>query len=182
MFRFRCRLVFLLFIVIGRLFRFRLRRLLGGRRSLLLLRLLLLTLRLGGWGVLEYLVAQDDLRARTRVDGLMGDGLEPARRVGVRAAPLLVQDVLERALVDARREQVGQGQALADQESVDQKVLLDHIGRLVELLEGFLARALVVLDAAQWAEEVAACRGENFRVDEGHPAQDGGIVLLRFAE
>lgn len=151
---------------------------LGGGLGLLGLGLLLLLWGLVGDGLLD----EVELVGNVRVDGLVGDGLEPAGGVGVAAAPLLVEEELETAGDEAGSEDIGEGEALADEVGVDEEVVLEGLDGLEGGLLAVLDVLLVVRVTADEGAEPSTESGEDLGVGVGHPSQDGGVVLLGLAE
>lgn len=153
---------------------------LGGSLGLLLLGLLL-GCSLGG-NVLDGLVDEVELSSDLSVAGDVVDGLVPTGDVGVLRSPCLVEEVLEAAGEDAGSEDIGKSQTLADEIGVCKKVLLEDL----DGLEGGSSRVinvlLVVGVAAENGAEPATERGEDLGVGEGHPSQDGGVVLLGLSQ
>jgi hypothetical protein len=115
-------------------------------------------------------------------DGLCGDSLIPADSVGILATPLLVEESFEAALQEGGGEEIGEGEALTNEVCVDKEMLFDDVDGLEGGCLGVLDRLLVVgckaLDGAEPVSEI----GEDFLVGEGEPFEDGGVVLLGFAE
>jgi hypothetical protein len=172
-----------------------LERVLGLRSGLgLLFLLLLLGLRgslgllllgsglLLGWHVLDGLLDELELVDDGSDDGLVANGLVPTSDVGVLCPPLLVEEELEATAEDAEGEDVSEGDALANEVGVDQEVLLEDADGLEGSLLGVLNVLLVVGVAALERTEPATKRGEDLLVGEGHPPQDGGVVLLGLAK
>ena len=169
----RCWLVLLLIllVVLGGL----LRR--GG--CWLLLLGLLLWLRFLLWGhVWDGLLDEVELARNVLVDGLVGNRLVPSRDAWVRCTPLLVEEELEATRDDAGSEEVGESEALADEVGVDHEVVLEdlevHLGRLHVVFHVLLVEGVAADQRAEPATEV----WEELGVGEGHPAEDGGVVLL----
>ena len=104
-------------------------RSLGLRGGLRLLLLLLTTLLLGR-NVLQCLGDELELASDSGVAGLVADGLVPTGDVGVRVTPLLVEEVLEATGDDAGDEEVGEGEALADEVGVCKEVLFKDVDSL----------------------------------------------------
>ena len=151
---------------------------LGGLLGLLSLGGSLLLGRVVGDGLLDELELLGDIR----VDGLVGDGSEPTGDVGVVAAPLLVEEVLEATGDDAGSEDVGKSEALTNEVGVDEEVVLEGTDGLGGGLLGILDGLLVVGVTANQRAEPATESGEDLSVGEGHPSEDGGVVLLGLAE
>lgn len=152
---------------------------LGGGLGLLLL--LLLALLLGG-DVLQRLGDELKLAGNSAVAGLVADSLVPSGDIGVGIAPLLVEEVLEAAGNDAGGEQVGESQALTNEVCVCHEVLLKDVDGLESGLLRILDVLLVVGVAAKNGAEPATEGAEDLSVGEGHPSQDGGVVLLGLSE
>lgn len=150
----------------------------GGSRlgSLLLLgggsRLGLLRGGVGEGGGLEEL----KLGGGSSPDGLVDDGFIPSSGVGVLLAPILVEEELEATGDDAGGKQISQGDALADEVGVVEKVLLNGGENLEGGLLGIINRLLVVASTAQKREVPGAQGREDLGVEEGHPPQDGSIT------
>lgn len=149
--------------------------LLGG--GLLLGRSLLL-----GGNVLDGLVNELLLVRDSGPDGLVDNSLEPAGGGGVLGPPLLVEEVLEAAADHAGGEDVGKSEPLADEVGVDGQVLLEDLDGLEGSSLALLNSLLVVRGTADEGEEPASKLGEDLGVGKGHPAEDGGVVLLGLAE
>ena len=100
---------------------------LGSSLRLLLLLLLLLVLR-ASWGlVLKSLLGEDGVLDNSLVDVLADDGVEPTGDVGVVGAPLGVPEELETAGGNAGGEEIGKGEALANEVGVDEEVVLEDL-------------------------------------------------------
>jgi hypothetical protein len=144
----------------------------------LLLRLVGLLGRVGQSNGIEEI----NLLSNLREDRLAADSLEPSGDSRVLRAPLLVKEVLEATDGDGNREEIGKSDTLADKEGVVEEVLLDNGEVLLGSLDGIVDVLLVVrrlaLEGAEPSNEV----GKDLRVEEGHPLQDGSIVLLGLAE
>ena len=152
----------------------------SGLRLLLLLLLLLLG---ASWGlVLESLLGEDGVLDNGRVDVLGNDGSEPTGDVGVLGAPLRVPEELEAAGDDAGGEEIGEGEALADEVGVDEEVVLEDLDGGLGGLDGLVDALLVVGVTADQRTERGAKDREDLGVGEGHPAEDAGVVLLGLAE
>jgi hypothetical protein len=139
------------------------------------------SLLLGGL-VLDGLLDELELAGNSRVAGGVVDGLVPAGDVGVLGPPLLVEEVLEATGNDAGGEKVGKSQTLANEVGVGKEVLLDDVDGLEGGLGGVVDVLLVVGGTADDGAEPAAERSEDLGVGKGHPAEDGGVVLLGLAE
>jgi hypothetical protein len=134
------------------------------------------------WGILETFFDHDGLVDNSLVDRLIGDGLVPSCRIGILGAPLGVEDELEPTGHEAGDKEISKGNALANKEGVDKEMLFKDMDRFEGLLQVVVYGFLVVRVAAdQWAEVATEVR-ENFVIAIGHPAQDGGIVLLGLPE
>ena len=154
----------------------------GGRSGRLLLLLLLLVLR-ARWGlVLEGLLGEDGVLDNSGVDVLGNDGSEPTGNVGVLRAPLGVPEELEATGNNAGSEEVGKSEALADEVSVDEEVVLEDLDGGLGGLEGLVDALLVVGVTADQRTERGTKDREDLGVGEGHPAEDAGVVLLGLAE
>jgi hypothetical protein len=154
----------------------------GGSLGSLLLLLLLLVLRARRGLVLEGLLGEDGVLDNGGVDVLGNDGAEPTGDVGVLAAPLGVPEELEAAGDNAGGEEVGEGEALADEVGVDEEVVLEDLDGGLGGLEGLVDALLVVGVTADQGTERGAKDREDLGVGEGHPAEDAGVVLLGLAE
>lgn len=154
----------------------------GLRSSGLLLLLLLLVLRARRGLVVESLLGEDGVLDNGRVDVLGNDGAEPTGDVGVLGAPLGVPEELEAAGDDAGDEEVGKGEALADEVGVDKEVVLKDLDVGLGGLEVLIDALLVVGVTADQGTERGAKGREDLGVGEGHPAEDAGVVLLGLAE
>jgi hypothetical protein len=108
--------------------------------------------------------------------------LEPPRNGGVLCAPGPIQKEHEAAGDDADDEEIGEGEMVADEIGVDAEVVLHDLEALQRGIHALLDFLLVEGPAADERVEPAAERGEDLGVGEGHPPQDGGVVLLRVAE
>jgi hypothetical protein len=143
---------------------------------------------LGGIGLLggdvgqSRLVEELKLLGNGRIDGLVDDSLIPTGDVGVLLAPLSVEEVLETTGDQASTEQVGEGDAVTDEVGVAEEVLLNNGDGAKGLLGGVIDCLLVVRVLAEEGSEPATERREDLGVEEGHPLQDGGVVLLGLAE
>jgi hypothetical protein len=151
---------------------------LGGLLGLLSLGGSLLLGGLVGDGLLNEL----ELLGDVRVDGLVGDGGEPTGDVGVVAAPLLVEEVLEATGDDAGGEDVGKSEALTNEVGVGEEVVLEGTDGLGGGLLGILDGLFVVGVTANQRAEPATEGGEDLSVGKGHPSEDGSVVLLGLAE
>jgi hypothetical protein len=113
-------------------------------RLLLLLLLLVLVLR-ASWGlVLKSLLGEDGVLDDSLVDVLANDSVEPTGDVGVVGAPLGVPEELETAGDNTSDEEIGKGEALADEVSVDEEVVLEDLGVSLGGLEVVVNALLVV--------------------------------------
>lgn len=146
----------------------------GGRLGDHLLLLGLLGGNVGESGSVEEL----NLFSDSGVDGLVDNGLEPTSNVGIGLSPSLVVEVLEATSDDTSSEEIGKGDALANEVGVGQEMLLDNIdspsgklGRLIDVL-------LVVRDLAQKRAVPAGEAGKDLLVEEGEPLQDGSVTTL----
>lgn len=155
--------------------------LLGFLLGLLLSLLLRLVGLLGGVGQSNGL-EELDLLSNLREDGLAADSVEPSGDGRVLRAPVLVKEVLEATGGNGSSEEISEGDALADEEGVVKEVLLNNgevlLGSLDGLVNSLLIVGRVALEGAEPSNEVR----EDLRVEEGHPLQDGSIVLLGLAE
>ena len=151
----------------------------GGSRGGLLLGLLGL---LGGSVGQSNGLKELNLLSDIREDGLAADSLEPSGGSRVLLAPLLVKEVLEATDGNASSEKIGEGDALADEEGVVEEVLLDNGEVLLGSLDGIVDVLLVVGRLTLEGSEPSNEGGEDLRVEEGHPLQDGSIVLLGLAK
>ena len=147
----------------------------------LLLRLLLWLLVLLRWHIRDRLLNELQITRNLLVDRLRVDRLVPARDAWVRRPPLLVKEELEAARDDAGGEDVCEGEALADEIGVDHEVVLEDFEVGLGLLHVVFHVLLVEWVAADERTEPAAEVREELGVGEGHPAEDGGIVLLGLA-
>ena len=132
---------------------------------------------LQGW-----LINEVELTSNVGVDWLVVDSLVPTGDVGVLRAPCLVEEELEATGDERSAEKIGKSDALAREVSVVGKVGLDDRDNLKSLLLGLLDALLVVWDTSLERLEPAAKGWENLRVEERHPLQDRGIVLLGLAK
>ena len=108
----------------------------SGLGLLLLLLLLVLVLRASRGLVLKSLLGEDGVLNNSLVDVLADDGVEPTGDVGVVGAPLGVPEELETAGGNAGGEDVGKGDALADEVGVDEEVVLEDLDVGLGGLEG----------------------------------------------
>lgn len=155
----------------------------GSGRGGLLLGLLLGLLRLLGGSVGQSNGLEElDLLSNLGEDGLAADSVEPSGDSRVLLAPLLVEEVLEATGGNASSEEIGEGDALADKEGVLDEMLLNNSEVLLGNLDGLVDVLLVVGRVALEGAEPSNEGGEDLRVEEGHPLQDGSIVLLGLAE
>jgi len=145
-------------------------RLRGGGSSLGLLLLL-------GGSVLDALLGELGL-----VDGLevllVDDSVVPAADGGVGVTELLVQDSGKGTGQKGSGEDISQADALANEVSVSGEVSLKDSDILEGDLDNLIDGLLVVGREAEEGAEPASQGGEELAVGEGHPAHDGGIVLL----
>lgn len=162
-----------------------------GLKGVLRLRLLLSWLlgsRGSGLGLLLLLGSVLDglLGELGLVDGfevsLVDDGVVPPGGGGVGVAPLLVQDGSEGTGQESSGEEISQGDALADEEGVGGEVRLKDSqvlqGDLGDIVDGLLVVGVEAEERAVPGTEA----GENLAVGEGHPANNGSVVLLGLAE
>lgn len=154
----------------------------SGLRLLLLLLLLVLVLRASRGLVLKSLLGEDGLLDNSLVDVLVDDSVEPTGDVGVVGAPLRVPEELEAAGGNAGGEDIGKGDALADEVGVDEEVVLENLDVGLGGLEGVVDALLVVGVTADQGTERGTKAREEVRVGEGHPAEDAGVVLLGLAK
>lgn len=154
---------------------------LSGSGRLLLL-LLLLVLRARRRLVLKSLLGEDGVLDDSLVDVLADDSVEPTGDVGVVGAPLRVPEELEAARDNAGGEEIGKGEALADEVSVDEEVVLEDLDVGSGSLEVVVDALLVVGVTADQRTERGAEGREDLGVGEGHPAEDAGVVLLGLAK
>jgi len=114
------------------------------------------------------------------VDGLVDNGLVPTGNGGVLLAPLLVEEELEASVEEASAENISEGDALTNKVGVVGKVLFNRIDVTTNLLEEIIDGLLVVGDStSQLLDRTADMRGDF--IEEGHPFQDGSVVLLGLA-
>ena len=106
--------------------------------------LLVLVLRASRGLVLKSLLGEDGVLNNSLVDVLADDGVEPTGDVGVVGAPLGVPEELETAGGNAGGEDVGKGDALADEVGVDEEVVLEDLDGGLGGLEGLVDVLLVV--------------------------------------
>lgn len=151
---------------------------LGGRLWLLLLGSSLLLWWLVGDGLLNEVKLVGD----SGVDGLVVDSLVPTGDVGVVGAPLLVEEELETTGDQANHDDIGKSGTLADEVCVDHEVLLKDVDGTLGALLGVIDGLLVVWVAANEGTEPTTKAGKDLRVAEGHPSEDGSVVLLGLAE
>lgn len=135
-----------------------------------------LLLLLGG-SVLDGLLNKDGAREDSLESVLVDDSGVPAGDSGVGAAPLLVQNGGEGTGEKGGGEDVSQGDALTDQVGVGGQVGLKGSNGLQSSLGGIVDDLLVVGGEAEEGT-VPATEVGQLAVDEGHPADDGSIVLL----
>lgn len=136
--------------------------LLGGSLGGSLGSLLLGSLRLLGGNVGELRgVKKLELGGNSRVDGLVVDSGVPPGDVGVLLAPLLVEEELETTGNDTSGEQVGKGDALANQVGVVLEVLLNGSKNLGGGLGGIVNVLLVVGVTADQRAVPLAEAGQN---------------------
>lgn len=112
----------------------------------------------------------------------MVDGLPEADNVGVGLAPLGVENVLEAAEEDRRDKDVGEGDALADEEGTGREGLLEVVEVLQALLLGSVNLRLLVGGSADEGAEPRRDGREEVGVGPRGPAEDVGGVLLGLAE
>lgn len=139
-----------------------------------------LLLLLGG-SVLDALLGELGL-----VDSLEGvlvdDGGVPASDGGVLAAVLLVKDSGESTGQESGSKDISQGDALADKVGVLGEVLLQD-GESSDGSLGGLVNSLLVVAVKTHQRAVPGTKaGQDLAVGEGHPADNGSIVLLGLAE
>lgn len=157
----------LLFLVVLWLLSLRLLLRFGRRsRSFSFLGLLL------GWGVLDRLLDEDRIRYNGFPGRLVHDCLVPTSSVRVAGAPFLVENVLEAACHDASREVVRKGDSLANEEGVDEKVLLVGIDGFESCLLMILNGLLVVRVTADEGAEPASNLGQDLMVGIREPAKN----------
>ena len=155
--------------------------------SLLLLLLLWLSGLLGlllllRWGVGNSLLNVLCLAGYIAVDWLISDRLVPSRNARVVGTPFLIEEELEAAGDDRGCEEIGEGEAVANQVGIDKEVVFHDLEAVLRCLHAIFDVLLVVRVAAdEWAEPACEFR-EEFLVGEREPAKDRGIVLLRLAE
>ena len=147
----------------------------GGSGSLGLLLLL-------GGSVLDDLLREDGVGEDSLEGGLVDDGVVPAGDSGVGAAPLLVQNGGEGTGEERGREDISQGDTLTNQVGVGGQVLLEDGGGLQSSLGSLINGLLVVAVKAEERAVPATEAGQELAVGEGHPADNGGIVLLGLAK
>jgi len=147
---------------------------------LLLLRLLLLFLL--RWGVRDCLVDEVQLLGHGAVDLLVVHCLIPPGEAGVLFPPLLVEEELETAADDAGDEDIGEGEALRDEVGVDEEMLFENFHVALGVLLAVVDVLLVVRVTANQGAKPGTESGQALGVGEGHPAEDGGVVLLGLAE
>ena len=154
----------------------------SGLLLLLLLWLLLWCLLLLWWGVGDGLLDELGLTGNGLEDVLVDNGLVPTVDVGVLRAPLLVEEELVTTLDDGGSEEIGEGEALADEVGVDEEVVVEDSDVVGGALLAVVDVLLVVCVPADQRAEPASESWEDLSVGEGHPAEDGGVVLLGLAE
>lgn len=109
-------------------------------------------------------------------NGLGSDRGEPAAHGRVLLAPCLVEEELEAARDETGREEVGEGDALANKVGVVEEVLLNNRDGGESLLGGLLDGLLVVRLLANEGTEPATNGGKDLHVEEGQPLKDRGIA------
>ena len=132
--------------------------------------------------VLGDLLSKNGGRDNSLEGGLVHNGVEPASDGRVLGAPLLVKNVGEGAEKEGGSEDISQGDALADQVGVGGEVLLKDGNGLQSSLGDLVDGLLVVGVEAEERAVPATELDEQLAVGEGHPANDGGIVLLGLAK
>lgn len=171
---------------------------LGGSRSFLLLdgrsnrggsgsgdssrrRLLGLFLLLGG-SVLDSLLDLLSLRDDGSENRLAADQVEPAGEVREFLTERLVEDILEATNGQGGDEEIGESDALGDEEGVEEEVRVDDTNGLAGASSSLINVLLVVGHATDQREEPLSNLGEDLGVGERHPAEDLGVIALGLAE
>lgn len=136
-----------------------------------------LLLLLGG-SVLDGLLGENGVGENSLEGVLVDNGGVPAGDSGVGAAPLLVQNGGEGTGEEGSGEDISQGDALTDQVGVGSQVGLKGGNGLQSSLGGIIDDLLVVAVEAEERTVPSTEAGEDLAVGEGHPADNGSIVLL----
>lgn len=142
------------------------------------LRLLLL---LGG-SVLDHLLSELGVGEDSLESILVDDGVVPTGGSGVGLAPSAVKDSGEGTGEESGREDISQGDTLTNEVGVGSEVLLKDSNSVVSDLGSFIDGLLVVALKAEQGAVPGTELGQNLSVHEGHPAEDGSVVLLGLAE
>lgn len=137
---------------------------------------------LGGNVLQGWLINEVQLTSNVGVDWLVVDSLVPTGDVGVLRAPFLIEEELEATGDQSSAEEIGKSDALARKVGVVGKVGLDDRDNLENILLGIIYGLLVVWAASLERAEPVAKAWENLGVEERHPLQDRGVVLLGLAK
>lgn len=140
-----------------------------------------LGLLLGG-DVLDHLLSELGLGEDSLEGVLVDNGVVPPGGGGVGLAPGLVKDSGESAGKEGGTEDIGKGDTLTNKVGVGNEVSLEGRDGLEGSLGGLIDNLLVVAVDTQQRAVPGTELGQNLSVQEGHPAEDGSVVLLGLAE
>lgn len=140
-----------------------------------------LGLLLGG-DVLDHLLSELGLGEDGLEGVLVDNGVVPPGGGGVGLAPSLVKDSGESAGKEGGTEDIGEGDTLTNKVGVGNEVSLEGRDDLEGSLGGLIDNLLVVAIETQQRAVPGTELGQNLSVQEGHPAEDGSVVLLGLAE
>ena len=133
--------------------------------------------------ILQANITHGRVRYHVLPDRCPGDLVVPAGDVGVLITPLFVQHELEPARQQRNGEEVGKGEAIADEEGAAVgQVDLEELGRLERALARVLDALFVVGDPVGQRPEPAADLGQDLVVGVRHEAQDRGEFLVVAAQ
>lgn len=140
-----------------------------------------LGLLLGG-DVLDHLLSELGLGEDSLEGVLVDNGVVPPGGGGVGLAPGLVKDSGESTGKEGGSEDIGQGDTLTNKVGVGNEVGLEGRDGLEGSLGGLIDSLLVVVTETQQRAVPGTEQGKDLSVHEGHPAEDGSVVLLGLAE
>lgn len=140
-----------------------------------------LGLLLGG-DVLDHLLSELGVGEDSLEGVLVDEGGVPTGGGGVGLAEGLVKDGGESTGKEGGSEDIGQGDTLTNKVGVGSEVSLKGRDDLDGSLGGLINGLLVVTIDTQERAVPGSQLGQNLGVQEGHPAEDGSVILLGLAE
>ena len=96
--------------------------------------------------------------------------------------PLLIEDQLETTEGDACCEDIGECDAFADKEGMNEEVFIENFDSLERFGFSVFDILFVVGVVPKKRTEPASESWKNFRIGEGHPSDNGCVILLGLAQ